>query len=105
MIDEKILLERLTDAGGCDAKEDYFKGWDNAIGEAIEIVKELAEESNNKILCGIILNGCDDDTFFDMELTENEYQFLLKVSEKANETSTYGCMPRLYIEKCELPKE
>ena len=56
-------------------------------------------DNSAKSLCEITLNGCDDDTYFVMELTEQEYQFLLRVSEKANETSTYGCMPRLYVEK------
>ena len=47
----------------------------------------------------ITLNGCDDDTIFSMELTQQEYEFLLRVSELANKTSTYGCMPRLYVEQ------
>lgn len=46
----------------------------------------------------IALNGCDADTVFEMELTEEEYKFLLRVSEKANETSYYTCMPRMYID-------
>lgn len=109
MIDEKLLIERLLlESAGCkvcklinpsieDVKE--F----NAYKKCIEIVNQLAEESNNKSLYEITLNGCDDDTLFVMELTEPEYQFLLRVSEKSNETSTYGCMPRLYVEKCEQP--
>lgn len=40
---EKIL-EKLTDAGGCDADCEYDKGWDSAIGEAISIVQKVAEE-------------------------------------------------------------
>lgn len=83
-----------------DNEKHYCPKWCDVIENT---VKELAEESNNKSLYEITLNGCDDDTFFVMELTENEYQFLLKVSEKANKTSTYGCMPRLYVEKCEQP--
>lgn len=42
---EKIL-DRLTDAGGCDADCEYDKGWDSAIDEAISIVQEVAEEYN-----------------------------------------------------------
>ena len=85
--------------------------------EAVEKqIKELADHNGNayldsadvleivrkgglieKKLYRINLEGCDDETIFEMELTESEYQFLLKVAEKANETSTYGCMPRMYV--------
>ena len=34
-----------------------------------------------------------------MEMTNYEYEFLERVSEMANETSTYGCMPRLFLDK------
>lgn len=40
---EKIL-KKLNEAGGCDADCEYDKGWDEAIGEAIEIIKQAAEE-------------------------------------------------------------
>ena len=36
---ENILL-KLHNIGGCDAKDDYDKGWDRAITSAIEIVEE-----------------------------------------------------------------
>ena len=67
----------------------------------LEILKEVEAEHDNgggKKKYSICLNGCDDDTVFEMELTENEYQLLSKVSEMANKTSTYGCMPRMYVE-------
>lgn len=38
------LISKLNEAGGCDAGCEYDKGWDNAIGEAIEIVNQLAKE-------------------------------------------------------------
>lgn len=47
----------------------------------------------------ICLHGCDDCTVFEMELTQKQYDLLQKVSEKSIETSTYGCMPTLGIEK------
>lgn len=50
-----------------------------------------------KKLYQITLNGCDDDTVFEMDLTEEEYALLKRVSDKANETSTYQCEPRMYI--------
>ena len=51
----------------------------------------------------IILDGCDDSTKFEMELTNEEFELLEKVSSKANETSTYCCMPRMYV--CEVAEE
>jgi hypothetical protein len=79
------------------------------LGEALSIVSEVEAEYGKDInVLGngcekqtyeICLNGCDDDTTFKMDLTESEYQFLLRVSELANETSTYGCMPRLYVKE------
>lgn len=36
----KNILLRLHNAGGCDAQDDYSKGWDEAITEAIRIVEE-----------------------------------------------------------------
>lgn len=53
----------------------------------------------------IILEGCDDTTVFDMELTDDEYNLLVRVSEKANETSTYMCEPRMYVQKITTEKE
>ena len=49
----------------------------------------------------ITLEGCDDETVFKIELTEGEAILLEKVAAKANETSTYGCMPRMYVEEYE----
>ena len=49
----------------------------------------------------ITLEGCDYETVFKMDLTEGEAILLEKVAAKANETSTYGCMPRMYIEESE----
>ena len=36
----KRILSRLHEAGGCDAQDEYAKGWDEAITEAIRIVEE-----------------------------------------------------------------
>lgn len=36
----KRILLRLHNAGGCGAQDDYSKGWDEAITEAIRIVEE-----------------------------------------------------------------
>lgn len=36
----KRILLRLHEAGGCSAQDEYDKGWDEAITEAIRIVEE-----------------------------------------------------------------
>lgn len=46
----------------------------------------------------ITLEGCDDKTVFEMDLTEEETILLQNVATKANETSTYNCMPRMYVQ-------
>ena len=45
----------------------------------------------------IALEGCDDETVFEMDLTEEEKILLQNIAAKVNETSTYGCMPRMYV--------
>lgn len=50
----------------------------------------------------ICLEGCDDETEFEMECTDEELAFLLRVASKANNTSYYGCMPRLLIDDEEV---
>lgn len=39
MIDEKKTIQDLHNAGGCDAQDEWSKGWDEAITEAIKIVE------------------------------------------------------------------
>ena len=45
----------------------------------------------------IRLRGCDDDTEFFMDLTNQEYELVKKISEISKRTSTYDCMPTLEI--------
>lgn len=53
----KKIIEKINEAGGCDATSEYDKGWDEAIEHAIEIVKHAAAECNGGwILC----SGCSD---------------------------------------------
>lgn len=48
----------------------------------------------------IITNiGCDDETTGIFEFTEEQYVFLKNTFEKLNKNSTYGCMPKIYIER------
>lgn len=41
----------------------------------------------------ITLMGCDDNTTFEIELTETEKELVDKLCRISKETSTYGCMP------------
>ena len=81
----------------------FFSGMVEGLLAAQKIVSEVEAEYGNgcdKKLYRITLEGCDDETIFDMDLTESEYHFISRVSEIANKTSYYGCMPRLYVELC-----
>jgi hypothetical protein len=42
--------------------------------------------------------GCDDFTEGVFEFTEEQFDFLSRVFSKLNEHSTYGCMPKIYID-------
>lgn len=37
------IRNRLYDLGGCDGFDEYSKGWDDAITEAIQIVEEYTD--------------------------------------------------------------
>lgn len=50
-------------------------------------------------LYSIIVQGCDDSTRIEMELTLQEYELVKKIADKITETSTYSCMPRMTIEE------
>lgn len=54
---------------------------------------------NDKTEYNISLVGCDDETCFTMALTEEQAEIVKLVAEKANETSQYSCMPRMYIDE------
>ena len=45
----------------------------------------------------IRLRGCDDETIFKMELDEKELQLVQEICKKSQETSTYGCMPEMFV--------
>lgn len=51
----------------------------------------------NKYL--ISLNGCDDTTYCELELTDKELEFLIKISKEINKYSTYRCEPSISIYK------
>lgn len=45
--------------------------------------------------------GCDDTTEAVFELTAGQYEFLERIFETLNKQSTYGCMPKIYVEPYE----
>ena len=47
----------------------------------------------------ITLNGCDDTTYCELELTDEELNFLVKISKEINKYSTYQCEPSISIFK------
>lgn len=47
----------------------------------------------------ISIDGCDDSTVFEMELTEQEAELVKRICNRSSETSTYGCMPTMEIEE------
>lgn len=47
----------------------------------------------------IVVNGCDDDTVFQVRLTEEEYRIVLFISALCNKTSRSRCQPRIFVTK------
>ena len=47
----------------------------------------------------ITLNGCDDTTYCELELSDKELEFLIKISKEINNHSGYGCQPTISIYK------
>ena len=47
----------------------------------------------------IVLNGCDDDTYCELELSDKELEFLIKISKEINKHSSYACQPKISIYK------
>ena len=45
----KDLLQDLLDAGGCDASDEYSKGWDEAMVEAYNIVRHHLNITKEKV--------------------------------------------------------
>lgn len=40
-IEREAIIEKLNEIGGCDAADDFSKGWDKAIDAAIKEIKKL----------------------------------------------------------------
>ena len=49
------------------------------------------------MLVEISVDGCDDSTIVTMEMSNDEYNFLQKLTELVNKTSSHGCMPTIEL--------
>ena len=49
----------------------------------------------------IAVHGCDDSTYIEKELTDEQFKFLLEIADAITKASTYGCEPTMTVE---LPK-
>ncbi len=49
----------------------------------------------------ILVEGCDDDTIIEKDLTLNEFKLIQSVAKEITKTSNYQCMPRMYIKEKE----
>ena len=47
----------------------------------------------------ITLNGCDDTTYCELELSNKELEFLIRMSKEINKCSDYGCQPTISVYK------
>ncbi len=45
----------------------------------------------------IILNGCDDHTDCEIELSDEEIELFVKIAEKINKHSRYQCQPTISV--------
>jgi len=54
-----------------------------------------------KKLYRVEVEGCDDTTSFDLEMTEEEFTFLSMVAKRCCDESAYVCMPRMYVKEKE----
>ena len=47
----------------------------------------------------ISIDGCDDSTYINISLTDNEAEVIGRVCDQSQIESTYGCMPTMSIEE------
>jgi len=62
------------------------------------LVLTTTHEMNN-MNYEITLNGCDDWTTIEIELSETELALVKKIKAKVNKKSTYHCMPTMTVTK------
>lgn len=47
----------------------------------------------------IIVEGCDDETIIEKDLTIDEFKLIESIAKEITETSKYICMPIMYIKE------
>lgn len=47
----------------------------------------------------IALYGCDDEIYYELELSNTELEFLIKISKEINKRRTRSCQPTMHIYK------
>jgi hypothetical protein len=55
------------------------------------------------MLVNISIDGCDDSTCFNIEVSEEEFKFLQRIAALSGEHSDYQCMPVIVVQ--EVKKE
>ena len=50
----------------------------------------------------ISLYGCDDATYIDTDVTEEEYNFLRKLKRLSKDNSDYACQPTLDVDRKDM---
>lgn len=45
----------------------------------------------------VTVDGCDDSTSIDLDMTDEQYLFLRAVDDAITTASTYGCMPKMTV--------
>ena len=54
-------------------------------------------EKTKKIPIRIINEGCHEDTYTELEVTEEELNLLIRISKENNKNSSCSCQPTLHI--------
>jgi hypothetical protein len=76
-----------------DGTKDWHKFQTKEGGLFDYLVDGEFEIVNDKKLRGVELEGCDATTPFNMEMTDEEFEFLKRVADLSKMYSRYGCMP------------
>lgn len=50
-------------------------------------------------------SGCDDSTQITIDLTDKQLAFVKYLADQITQTSTYGCMPRLHVNRLDEVEE
>lgn len=67
-----------------------WNGWADAY-------KQIQETKGDVKQVAICVEGCDDCTIFEWYVFESELEDLVNLAIRCNETSRYGCQPKIHI--------